>query len=1144
MIAPPSLAPSVAARGRLLGPVAALLLVAAILAAAGSARAAVAPPDERTLVVDDTTTRVAPGIVRETFDWLAPTGWVRGHLLRVDLGDPVVSTDLLTPGAVTAAEPLSGQANAAGAVAAVNGDFFDINNTKAPLGTEIQGGRFLKSPNPDWTKTAGVGLDGLGRLAELTLDGQAFLPSGVRTLAGLNQNQLPVDGINAYTTEWGTLSRGVATMGAARVHEVTVRGGRVVATAPTPGEGAIAAGDLVLVGREAGADALAALAVSDPVAVQYRPNTSAPPFKMALSGNAYLVRDGVAQTLGDPSLAPRTAVGFSADGDTMWLLVLDGRQADVKGPTLTQTGQIMRAIGADDALNLDGGGSSTLVARTPGTTGVGVVNTPSDGTERPTPNGFGLFANKGSGLLTGIDVDAPAAGAADGDAAHDVFPGLTRRLRATGHDENDGPAPLGRVRWSVASLPGTRVGRDGTLTGGDPGSGTVAATGRAGAKGAGDATGDLPVRVLGDLARVSTDTGKVTLRALDSTPVRFTVEGHDADGYDAPIEPADVALDFDRTIVDVAPTSDGRLAVTPKRTGATVLTATVKPAEKGVPAARTRLPITVGVAPTVVSDFEDPAQWAMAPPARATSTLSVAPGASGNGLKVDFDFTQSTSTRTAGLVPAAPLTLPGQPLGISWTILADGQGEWTSATILDARGTPFNLYGPYLTASGPTRISLPIPAGVQYPIRLSSLRVIETKADRQYAGTATWDDLEVDVPPSVDLPEEPLRPDPQIITNGTARDGGDHWRFATLSDIQFTANDATPELYDIGAARLREIVAQHPDFVVINGDLVDTGYQADIDLAQKLLTDELDRAGVPYYYVPGNHETYGNPAAAPLGPFLADFGRDTNTFDHDGTRFFLLNSSLGSLRGSNYDQLLALRAGLADAATDPAIKSVVLMAHHPVDDPLPAKASQLGDRTEVRFLEGELTRFHEESGGKPAGYVASHAQNVNVERVDGASYMVLPSGGKSPYGTPDRGGFNGWTMFSVDRTPDPGTRTEPSDWLRAEVRPTADRVDVAAPERVRAGRTATVTASAHQPRTDATVPLRYPATSRWRGRNVAIGTGDEAIAAARRRRLAAAFDPATGVLTALRAGTLTLRAAAGETTSEPATITITPPRHR
>ncbi|MFD0428225.1 phosphodiester glycosidase family protein [Streptomyces zhihengii] len=150
---------------------------------------------------------------------------------------------------------------------------------------------------------------------------------------------------------------------------------------------------------------------------------------------------------GNNATAPRTAVGFSADGRRMHVITVDGRQADSGGVTLTELGLMMQKAGAHNALNLDGGGSSTLVAREPGSDALLVENSPSDGSERTVPNGLALTVPDGSGRLRGfwVETATPAATAPTGDpvlGGHPdrVFPGLTRRLTAAGFDETYGPA--------------------------------------------------------------------------------------------------------------------------------------------------------------------------------------------------------------------------------------------------------------------------------------------------------------------------------------------------------------------------------------------------------------------------------------------------------------------------------------------------------------------------------------------------------------------------------------------------------------------------------------------------------------------------------------------------------------------------------
>ena len=101
--------------------------------------------------------------------------------------------------------------------------------------------------------------------------------------------------------------------------------------------------------------------------------------RAALSGRPLLVRAGeVATEAIDASLSanrlqPRTAVGVARRGRRLLLAVTDGRQDHSRGMTLYQVARTLQELGARDALNLDGGGSSTLFIERLG----GVVNAPS-----------------------------------------------------------------------------------------------------------------------------------------------------------------------------------------------------------------------------------------------------------------------------------------------------------------------------------------------------------------------------------------------------------------------------------------------------------------------------------------------------------------------------------------------------------------------------------------------------------------------------------------------------------------------------------------------------------------------------------------------------------------------------------------------
>ncbi|MER7519591.1 phosphodiester glycosidase family protein [Streptomyces sp. NPDC126499] len=368
--------------------------------------------------------QLAPGVAYRSFETTAARGTVRVHLLSVDLRHAGVEVDLLYPGVVAARSPLSRLADARGAVAGVNGDFFHLSETQhpgveatgAPVGPAVAGGLDLKAavprgqrfgpalpPGTGTREVFGVGTDRRARMDRLVLDGSVDAPEGSFPLGGLNQYALPVGSVGAYTAAWGGASRQRAVCGtdtdraapcSTETYEVTVRGDRVVAVADAPGRGPVARDTEVLVGREAGARRLRALAVGDRVKVRHRlvAEDSRVPYRFAVGGHP-LLRDGTPLSgLDRVTSAVRTAAAVTDDGRGMLLMALDGSPGLRSGMTLAEVAELLAAEGARDGFGLDGGGSSTLVARAAGEASVTVRNHPSGGVERPVPNGVGVFS--------------------------------------------------------------------------------------------------------------------------------------------------------------------------------------------------------------------------------------------------------------------------------------------------------------------------------------------------------------------------------------------------------------------------------------------------------------------------------------------------------------------------------------------------------------------------------------------------------------------------------------------------------------------------------------------------------------------------------------------------------------------------------
>ncbi len=1059
-------------------------------------RIAAADPDG--LVTDTVTAPVAPGLSLTEFDRFDPNGWIRGDTLAVDLGTDGLRPTYLSSGKVSSRTPLSEQADRANAVAGVNGDFFDISATGAPLGVGIDEGELQTAPAKGHNLTASVTKEGKARLAEVFLEATVSLPGGAQVSAtNFNGARIPVNGIGVYTPLWGAAARGTAVTGAERVFEVELRDGSVAAVRDSVTEGPIAAGSTVLLARDAGVDSLAGLSAGDRVGVEYAPRSEFGELAVSVGGNRVLLRDGRIQQVDTVAAHPRTAVGFSADGTKMWLATIDGRQADSRGMTELELARHMRALGADDALNLDGGGSSTLLAREQGAPATTVHNSPSDGGERLVPNGLGFATESGSGTLTGLS-PRPRL---DSENASRVLSGLSRGLVPGGHDET-GAAVESRPRWDTSN-PSRGTVSDGEFTGHpdrrDPARRATVDV-YADAQGV---RGTTAMTVLGKPVRLGSSAEQIALSGAGARG-EFQIYGYDADGYGTWIEPEDVKIEFDPGVVRIEPDGDGFSVTALAESGASVITVTAG-------GLTTHLAASVGSEPRTLNALDGTDGWrASVYPSVVGAALSNAPGRDGTaGLAMDYRLTGTNATRAAYVNATAPLALPAGAQKIGMWVHGDGKGAWLRAELRDTANVA-SVVDLSLSVdwTGWRHVEATLPDGLPDGQRLTRFYAVENVPAQQYEGRLVFDDLTVSVAPSVAVPADPAPHDPALVTDGTV--GEDGLRVAVVSDAQFTADNPDGPLVRQARRSLREALAAEPDVVLINGDLVDRGTEADFDLARSILDEELNGT-VPWYYVPGNHEADGGNG---ITEFTAEFGETHRVVDMRGVRLVLLDTSRGSLRAGGFDQVRMLREALDEAEGDPAIRAVMVAMHHPVKDPSPTGNSQLADRKEAGLVTDWLTEFEQESG-KPAAAVTSHAGVFDVSRVDGVPYLINGNAGKAPAAAPADGGFTGWSLVGVD----PARRGDP---IRIETRAHVDELEMHGPETLAKGETAQVSATLLQQ--DSRIPVTYPVSADWAGgRSVYIGTLPSRGGSPRPvHGYVAAFDPGTGTMTALRPGTAEL----------------------
>jgi hypothetical protein len=345
-------------------------------------------------VKNDVSYEIAPGVVLREWDQVdgrQPVGQVRMNLVTVNLDAANISFEELSPTYVTSRRKVSQYGRWNNALTAVNGDFFDIGNTDSPLGVTInRESGILGGSRDGWIPGVNSTLwfdDSGPHVSPLSLQ-YTIRQRRAWTVSGINHYRVPAGQIGVYTSDWHRTEGYQVTGGKKRAREVVLRKNRVISNRPKLSNGRkIRKKDRVLIGVGSAAGKLKTLKRGKKITLSQRIEGGKP--TVAISGDRPLLVNGVKTVINNTIAHPRTAVGIDADGRKLLILVVDGRSSVSRGYTMVELADMMTALGAENAINLDGGGSSTMYSRN-GTGGMAIVNEPSDGNERQVANAFGV----------------------------------------------------------------------------------------------------------------------------------------------------------------------------------------------------------------------------------------------------------------------------------------------------------------------------------------------------------------------------------------------------------------------------------------------------------------------------------------------------------------------------------------------------------------------------------------------------------------------------------------------------------------------------------------------------------------------------------------------------------------------------------
>jgi exopolysaccharide biosynthesis protein len=348
-------------------------------------------------------TKVADGVILSTEVLQMAEGSERVSLLDIYLANPAVHLGIVLAHdrLISPDETVSSMANHSGALAGINGDFYEINGPGRPIGMLMINGRLLQSP----TVFAVLGVTSEQRL---TFGFESFSGSVIRGTAShslkainhfveINEGKLvlltpdlgaPVS-LNGDTI--ALLQPIIGTSGAFRVVSIQ---SNVTWLPALKGQDALASTG------EGGSWLTANLHKGDylRVTTQLSPD---PKLVQAIGGGPILIKDGALYHDPYPPAPgevnvhnPLTAVSVNKNGTHLCFFVFDGRGSDPNksvGLTHAEAAHYLLAHSAYQAMLFDSGGSSEMVARLPKQHAVSVINWPSDGFERPVANGLFVY---------------------------------------------------------------------------------------------------------------------------------------------------------------------------------------------------------------------------------------------------------------------------------------------------------------------------------------------------------------------------------------------------------------------------------------------------------------------------------------------------------------------------------------------------------------------------------------------------------------------------------------------------------------------------------------------------------------------------------------------------------------------------------
>lgn len=676
------------------------------------------------------------GTTKTTYKRLTDKGWLNINIVEVDLKDSDTNITVLTSknGLSTFQNVKTMFMDNKNTIVAINADFFNGKTNKGNIvGMTIKDGEMLTSTYyENETKNT---------LASFVLDeeGKAKLDyfSNKITLANLKSDvKLPIGEINKwssnyeypviYTSEWGN---SIGNTLGIELTELVIKDGKVSDIRIGKDPIKIPANGYVVscIGEPANI-IKNSFDKKSKVKLDIDVGLDIDKVKTAISGGTLLVKDGqIAKfTHNISGSQPRTAIGLSKDEKTLYLITIDGRQKSSIGVSQEELAQILIEKNIYTAINLDGGGSTTLITRRLGDEEPTIENSPSDKALRNVPNSLAIVNTNKTSTLDKLLIEVDDV---------NVFVGCKKELIVKGYDKYYNPVQIdkNKIKWSYEGVP---VSVDGlTLIGGNEAGNTILTAS------IGKAKCDISIDVLSMPNELTITPKKV--EAGKNEIVNFKVSGQNKNGYFANLKNDEVIWEV---LSGDAKIKDGKFEA--KEAGNYIVSVSCGNATSYA------LVCVGATTQKLLYDFEDVKFTSKVYPEEVTGSAKLSDEEVYAGKlsgKLTYDFTTTDKTRASYLRFDEPINIPNGAEEISvMTYTTISSNDQIKLKIYDANGkVNYKLLGKGLESSGWQELKLNL-EGILLPAKLSDIYVAQDDAKQKTAGTIYFDELKMIAPGSAD----------------------------------------------------------------------------------------------------------------------------------------------------------------------------------------------------------------------------------------------------------------------------------------------------------------------------------------------------------------------------------------------------------